>query len=112
MPNNIVCFNIVRLFVGYANPTELTLVAQTMFVDRGTALKIVIDRSNDILSTRPFADLIDFENLNQIEAIPNSALNLYDITVDTSVELAEVGIVRISPAVLTAKVAPASEQTV
>jgi hypothetical protein len=32
---------------------------QTMFVDRGTALKIAIDRSNSILTTRPFADLID-----------------------------------------------------
>jgi hypothetical protein len=85
---------------------------QTMFVDRGTALKIVIDRSNDILATRPFADLIDFENLNQVEDIPNATLNLYDLTVDTFAELSEVGIVRISPAVLSANIVDGEIDTV
>jgi hypothetical protein len=85
---------------------------QTMFVDRGTALKIVIDRSNAILETRPFADLIDFENLNQIENIPNETLNLYDITVDTFAELSEIGIVRISPAILSANIVDGEIDTI
>jgi len=85
---------------------------QTMFVDRGTALKIAIDRSNDILLTRPFADLIDFKNLNRIEAIPNSTLNLYDLTVDSFVELSEVGIIRISPAVLSANIVDGEIDTI
>ena len=85
---------------------------QTMFVDRGTALKIAIDRSNSILTTRPFADLIDFENLNEIESIPNPTLNLYDLTVDTFAELTEVGIVRISPAVLSANIVDGEIDTI
>jgi hypothetical protein len=85
---------------------------QTMFVNRGTALKIVIDRSNDILATRPFADLIDFENLNQIENIPSETLNLYDLTVDTFAELSEIGIVRISPAILSANIVDGEIDTI
>jgi hypothetical protein len=77
---------------------------QTMFVDRATALKVVVDSVNSIFTTRPFTDLIDFVNLNKVDEIPSAALNLYDLAVDTTVDLSEVGTVRIKRAVLTANV--------
>jgi len=77
---------------------------QTIFVNRATALKIVIDRINTILTTKPFGDLIDFEYLNKIDPLPNASLNLYDVSIDTYVELSEVGIVRVKPATLSANV--------
>jgi len=77
---------------------------QTIFVNRATALKIVIDRINSILTTKPFGDLIDFEYLNKVDPLPSSSLNLYDVSIDTYPELLEVGIVRVKPATLSANV--------
>lgn len=77
---------------------------QTMFVDRVTALKIAIDNVNTILRTRPFVDLIDFKNLNRSDAIPSEELNEYDIGVDLYVDLAQVGTVRVRPAILQANI--------
>jgi len=77
---------------------------QTIFINRATALKIVIDRINSILTTKPFVDLIDFEYLNKIDPLPSSSLNLYDLSIDTYEELSEVGIVRVKPATLSANV--------
>jgi hypothetical protein len=85
---------------------------QTIFVDRATALKIVIDRINSILVTKPFGDLIDFEYLNKVDAIPSSTLNLYDVAVDTYEELAEVGIVRVRPATFSANVVDGAVDTI
>jgi hypothetical protein len=85
---------------------------QTLFVNRSTALKVVIDRANGILTQQPFADLIDFENLNKIEPVPNASLNLYDTAVDTYQDLLEVGIVRIRPAVLSANIVDGSIDTI
>ena len=85
---------------------------QTMFVNRATALKIVIDRINSILLTQPFSDLIDFEYLNKIDPIPSASLNLYDVSVDTYSELTEVGIVRVKPATLVANVVDGAIDTI
>ncbi len=85
---------------------------QTMFVNRSTALKIVVDRINSILETKPFSDLIDFKNLNKVDPIPDEILNLYDVSVDTYAELVEVGIVRIRPAVFSANIVDGEIDTI
>ena len=85
---------------------------QTMFVDRATALKIVIDRVNSILTTKPFADLIDFENLNKVDTQPSSVLNLYDLAVDNLTELSLVGTTRIAPAVFSVNVVDGEVDTI
>lgn len=85
---------------------------QTMFVNRARALKIVVDSINSILTTRPFADLIDFENLNKVDPVPSENLNLYDVVIDTFPELAEVGIVRIRPAILSANIVDGAIDTI
>ena len=85
---------------------------QTMFVDRATALKIVIDSVNSILTTKPFADLINFENLNKVDTIPNSVLNLYDLSVDTITDLNLVGTIRIKPAVFNVNVVDGEVDTI
>jgi hypothetical protein len=77
---------------------------QTMFVDRANALKITIDSINSTLRTRPFADLIDFENLNTQDLIPDPRKNLYDIAVDDLTDLGEVGTVRVKRASLKANI--------
>ncbi len=73
---------------------------QSMFVNRQTALKVFIDEVNSILETDSFADIIDFTTLNSIDEIPNSKLNLYDITLDTYADLITVNIARIKPALI------------
>jgi hypothetical protein len=77
---------------------------QSMFVDRDKALKIAIDNINAILLTRPFADLINFENLNKLDPIPSEELNQYDVKVDTNIDLEQVGTVKIRQAVFTANI--------
>ena len=77
---------------------------QTMFRDRASALKIAIDNANSILKSRAFSDLIDFENFNKFESIPDSRKNLYDVEVDTLVDLNEVGTVRVKRAILKANI--------
>ncbi len=71
---------------------------QSMFVNRDKALKIAIDNINDILLTRPFADTINFENLNKLDPIPGQLLNQYDVIVDSNIDLEQVGTVKIRQA--------------
>jgi hypothetical protein len=73
---------------------------QSMFVDRPMALRIAIEYVNDILLKEAFADAIDFVNLNLKEEAPPAILNLYDIAVDTEIDLQTVGTVRTKQAVL------------
>jgi hypothetical protein len=63
---------------------------QSMFVDRLTALKLMIERVNQILEEEPFADILDFTNLNAVDAPPEEVLNEYDQTVDSIIELSEI----------------------
>jgi len=85
---------------------------QTMFVNRAEAIRITIDNVNATLRTRPFADLIDFENLNKQDPIPDPRKNLYDIAVDDLVDLREVGTVRVKRAVLRANIIDGEIDTV
>jgi hypothetical protein len=73
---------------------------QTMFVDREAALKITVEKINDILRTRPFTEIINFETLLSIDPEPDVALNLYDEAVDQLIDLQNVGTARLRPAIL------------
>jgi len=73
---------------------------QTMFVNRIQALKNLIVSINSTLTLEPFADIINFANLNLVDTAPNAVLNLYDTSVDTYADLAEVGTSRVTQATL------------
>ena len=73
---------------------------QSMFVDRLLALQIVIEYINDILLNETFAETIEYNNLNKVDAIPSAELNLYDIAVDTEIDLQTVGTTNTKHAVL------------
>ena len=77
---------------------------QSMFINRDIALKIAIDNINSILLTRPFTDLINFENLNKLDPIPSVELNQYDLAVDTNIDLEQVGTVKVRQAEFTANI--------
>jgi hypothetical protein len=77
---------------------------QSMFVNRDKALKIAIDNINLVLLRRPFADLIDFDNLGKLDPIPSQSLNQYDVSVDTNIDLEQVGTVKIRQAVFKANI--------
>ena len=85
---------------------------QSMFVDRLTALKLAIININEVLTNQPFADLIDFTNLNAKDPVPAEILNLYDVTVDTEIDLQTVGTVRTKQAVLRANLVDGELDTV
>ena len=85
---------------------------QSMFIDRLTALKLAITNINNVLITQPFADLIDFTNLNDKDPVPAEILNLYDVTVDTEIDLQTVGTVRTKQAVLRANLVDGELDTV
>jgi hypothetical protein len=63
---------------------------QGMFKDRLSALRLVIDRINTILTFEPFVDILNFENLNQVDSVPDERLNRYDSVVDSLTDLEEV----------------------
>lgn len=77
---------------------------QSMFVDRSKALKITFDNINSILLTKPFADTINFTNLNLSDNIPSELLNIYDVAVDNFIDLQNVGTVRLKEATLSANI--------
>ena len=77
---------------------------QSMFVNRDKALKIAIDNINSVLTTRPFSDTIDFGNLNRLDPIPSEVLNQYDLSVDTLIDLDQVGTVKVRQAEFTANI--------
>ena len=85
---------------------------QSMFVKRLPALKIAINKANTVLSEQPFADLIDFDNLNLVDKAPSSLLNLYDQVVDTDVDLVTVGTVRTKRAILSANIVDGEIDTI
>lgn len=77
---------------------------QSMFVDKTTALKIVVENINTILQKETFVDIIDFTNLNLVDAIPSNVLNIYDTVIDTEIDLQAVGTVRTKQAILSANI--------
>jgi hypothetical protein len=77
---------------------------QSMFVNRISALKIAVERINLILLKEAFSDSIDLEYLNLQDTIPSNLLNLYDIVVDTEIDLQTVGTARTKQAILKANI--------
>ena len=77
---------------------------QNMFVNRAKALEIAIKKVNDVLLTKPFTELLSFENLNKVSEVPVEELNLYDQAVDTFIDLETVGTARVRQAILRAVV--------
>ena len=77
---------------------------QSMFVNKFQALAIVIDNINEVLKTQPFTDLISFNRLNDTDLIPDEALNLYDVAVDSQIDLQNVGTVRVRQAILSVNI--------
>jgi len=85
---------------------------QSMFVDRIPPLRTAIINVNRVLQREPFADIINFETLNSFDEKPNAILNLYDVAVQTLIDLETVGTVRIKQAVLRANLIDGSIDTV
>ena len=85
---------------------------QSMFINRIPVLKTVIENTNTILQKEPFADIIDFTNLNLADEVPSSELNLYDIEIDTYNDLANVGTARTRKAVLRANIVDGAIDTI
>ena len=85
---------------------------QSMFIDRIKVLKDTILRINQILKKEQFADTIDLTNLNSKEEIPNIDLNLYDISIDQIEDIENVGVSRISQAILKANIVNGSIDTI
>jgi len=73
---------------------------QGMFINRLTALRLTVDNLNAFLSTYPLTDSLDFTYLNLVDPAPNSQLNLYDVAVDTDIDLETVSTTRVEPAIL------------
>ena len=85
---------------------------QGMFINRPEALKIAVTRINTTLLEQPFATLIDFNNLNSKEIAPAQVLNLYDVAVDTEIDLQNVGTIRTKRAVLSANIVDGELDTI
>lgn len=77
---------------------------QSMFVSRLPAVETAITNINSILLKEPFADLINFSNLNLVDNAPAAVLNLYDVLVNTDADLITVGTARVRPAILQANI--------
>ena len=85
---------------------------QSMFINRTVALKAAIQRVNSVLQTEPFADLINFTNLNLIDQAPNIVLNLYDVAVDTYDDLLVVGTAKTRQATLSVNIVDGAIDTI
>jgi hypothetical protein len=73
---------------------------QTMFADRGEALKVVFGNVNSVLMQQPFVDLINFDKLNQTDNPPSAVLNEYDTVLDTFSDISQYGLVRAKESVV------------
>jgi len=56
---------------------------QSMFINRNKAVSLIIDYVNDILKKKPFAEIIDYGNLNLQDEKPALTKNLYDQVLET-----------------------------
>jgi hypothetical protein len=73
---------------------------QSMFIDRRQILGQLISRVNEVLSTKPFSDAINFTRLNSFDPIPSENLYLYDVKVTNIADLSAVGTQRLKRAQL------------
>jgi hypothetical protein len=85
---------------------------QSMFVDRLKVLKVVVENVNSILMTQPFADTVDYKNLNLVDTAPVAELREYDLAVDSYIDLTQVGTIRIKQAVLTPNIVDGKIDTI
>jgi hypothetical protein len=85
---------------------------QSMFINRFAISKIVIDRINRILKTQAFAETANLTSFLSKEEIPNRNLNLYDVEVDSNIDLINVGTVRVRRAILKANIVDGGIDTI
>jgi hypothetical protein len=85
---------------------------QSMFRDRISILKTSIININKVLYKAPFADIVDFRNLNLADPLPSENLNLYDVSVDSDTDLITVGTTRVRRAVFSANIVNGELDTV
>lgn len=74
---------------------------QGMFINRFEALKQLIEQTNQLLSKHQIAEQKDLTGLETYDAEPNSVFGLYDVVLDTDLELRFAGIGTFSAPVLT-----------
>jgi hypothetical protein len=73
---------------------------QTMFADRHTALRNIIEFANEILISQPVNGYYSFKNLNAQEEIPDQYGNTYDFLVEDNVTLESIDTTGFERAVL------------
>ena len=77
---------------------------QSMFANRKQILQQNVEYINGILVKQAFANTINFENLVLVDPEPAVELYLYDVKVDSLVDLQNVGTVRVKQAQLSANI--------
>jgi len=77
---------------------------QSMFVNKQTILKTVIKNINTVLLKEAFADVITYKNLNLVDEQPSEVLNLFDVAVETYIDLETVGTIRVKQAEISANI--------
>jgi len=77
---------------------------QSMFVDRNTAVQITLDYINTILKKKPFAETVNFANLESFDPMPSSVKNLYDLRIESVEELRFISRIKVKPAKLVANI--------
>ena len=85
---------------------------QGMFEDNNKILGILIDRINEHLLLRPFADTLNYENLNLVDPKPEQSSNEFDDEVDNFIDLQNINTVRLKQAVLTVNIVDAEIDTI
>jgi hypothetical protein len=77
---------------------------QSMFVNRNNAVNLTIEFINNILNKKPFAEIIDYGNLNLQDEEPALTKNLYDQVLETEKELRFIATSKIKTAKLKANI--------
>jgi len=77
---------------------------QSMFINRNKAVNLIIDYVNNILKKKPFAEIIDYGNLNLQDEKPALTKNLYDQVLETEKELRFIATSKIKTAKLKANI--------
>ena len=85
---------------------------QGMFKDNNKILSIIIDRINEHLLLRPFADTLNYQNLNLIDTKPEQSLNGFDEEVENFIDLQNVNTVRIKQAILNVNIVDSEVDTI
>ena len=77
---------------------------QGMFVNRNNAVNLAIEFINNKLMTKPFAEDINFDTLNDYDRAPSEIKRLYDEVKETDAELRFVATSKLKTAVLKANI--------